>query len=320
MAGLYTVIEIMLLLAGFVLAAEIVAEGTHRLEPLLGQGMAGGVLLGLMGSLPETIFVVIAVLNGSFNVAVGTAIGGNIILFTLGIGLAIVIYALKWKKSLKMKEDYHIELYFFAASTIGIGLLILYGSLDILSGLALSAVYVLYVLYRYKQTSVYIKNKNITKEGTKLLLKGALYIVIGAILVILLSRPFIESISSLATDLRIPLILAALVISPIAADFGENLSAYRVVMKSPSGGSTAIVSFLGGKLENNTILLGLIGIIASIMYGAPVSIKSSIPELLTVIGVNVVALAFITRGRFGYKEGIILVALYFIGIAAAFVL
>lgn len=309
------IIWILSLLAGFFIAAELVAKGTEELEPLIGQGLAGGVLLGLLGSTPETIFVIIAVLKGSFNIAIGSAIGGNLILFTLGMGVIAIVYCLKWKTKLKMKEDYRVELVFLAISTFGMLALILYGALNVISGLLLSSIYVAYLAYRYGKARHTMRKSLATKRGVRLFGEGLVYITIGMVMVAFLSEYFVDAITQLAGALQIAAIWLALVISPIAADLDETISGYRIATKNAGGGSTAVVSFLGSKLENNTILLGLIGILA----GTSVSLGSASTELLIVIGTNIVAFLFVIRGRFGYREGMVLITLYFIGIAGALI-
>ncbi len=310
------IIEFIGLLAGFFVAAELVADGTTRIEPLLGQGIAGGILVGFVGTLPETIFVVIAVLGGAFDIAIGSAIGGNLILFTLGIGTIAIIYSLKWKETLKMKEDYHIELQFLIISTIGICALMLYGFLNFWSGLLLAMIYFVYVFYRYRKAKHLIRKSVSTKLGKRTLMRGMAYITVGVVIVALISGYFVEAINGLSAAFMIPAIWLALVISPLAADINENISGYRLAVKTRGGGSTAIVSYFGSKLQNNTLLLGLIGLLA----GSSVALGSAVPALLVVVAVNVIAFIFVKYGRLSFRDGILLIALYFVSIACAIML
>lgn len=316
MIGLTLILMVIGAFAAFIVAAELVAKGTQRLEPVVGQGMAGGVVLGLVGAVPETMFVIIATLKGSYQIALGSAVGGNIILFTLGIGTVGILYAFKWKGPLPMKEDYHVESIFMLASTVAIALLLLYGTLDLVSGILISLVYVAYLLYRYVDSHAMISKKAATPEGRKLLLEGLALLAVGAIIVILLSNIFVDLITQLSMQLLVPVMWLALVIAPLATDLPENLGAYRITSKSSGGGSTAIVSFIGGKLQNNTVLLGLIGIIAA----SPVSLKSSKTAFIAVILVNIAALFAISRGRLSKRSSIALSLLYFAVVAATFLL
>jgi cation:H+ antiporter len=57
--------------------------------------MSDGIVMGLLTALPETILVIIASISGHYDIALGSTIGGNVFLFTLGIGLVRIIYKLK---------------------------------------------------------------------------------------------------------------------------------------------------------------------------------------------------------------------------------
>ncbi len=314
--ALWIVAEILLAIAGFFVAAELTARGVESIEPIMGQGMAGGVILGLLGALPETIFVVIATLSSSHQVAVGSALGGNIILFTLGIGLVGIAHSLKWKRPIVMKEDYKVEIYFLMASTILLIAVMFYGSLDRISGGVLFLLYVIYVAYRYAVARKKMDGRFSVRRRRKLITEGGAYIAAGMVIVLLLSGTFVSTISDVSGMIGISPLWLALVISPLAADIDENISANRITMRKVGGGSTAIVSFVGGKLQNNTVLLGLIGLLSS----GGVAIGGSMFDFGAVVAVNLLAIAVILRGKLDYKESILLVMAYAIVIAAAFVL
>ncbi len=309
-------VEVIAAVVGFWIAAELTAIGTEQIEPLMGQGMAGGVVLGLLGALPETIFVIIATLSSSYQIALGSALGGNIILFTLGIGIVGVTYALKWKKPIKMKDDYKVELYFLLASTAVLAGVMLYGSLNVISGGVLVLVYLAYVGYRYANAHRRVRLHARTEKGRSALLRGGIYLIAGALIVLALSRTFVGAISDLSQSIGISPLWLALVVSPLVADLDENLNANRIAMRSSGGGSTAIVSFIGGKLQNNTMLLGLIGLLAAQSVG----IGTAATEFIAVIIVNLLAAAVLLRGRLSYGEGVMLIIAYAAVIAATFIL
>ena len=314
--ALGVIAEIALALVGFFIAAELTARGVESLEPVMGQGMAGGVVLGLLGALPETVFVIIATLSSSYQIALGSALGGNIILFTLGIGLVGIAHWLKWKGPILMKEDYKVELYFLLASTILLVGLMFYGSLDRISGGVLFLLYVVYVSYRYAVARSKMDGRFSAIKKRKLLLEGGAYVGAGMVIVLLLSGTFVSAISDVSGMIGLSPLWLALVISPLAADIDENISANRMTMRKVGGGSTAIVSFVGGKLQNNTVLLGIIGLLSS----SSVAIGGAMFDFGAVVVINLLAIAVILRGRLDYRESMLLVMAYVVVIAAAFVL
>ncbi|MDE1823081.1 MAG: sodium:calcium antiporter [Candidatus Micrarchaeota archaeon] len=310
------VTEIIIVIAGFGIAAELVARATGKLEPLLDQGMTGGVILGLLGALPETMFVIIAMLHGSNDIALGSALGGNVILFTLGIGVVGIVYMMKWKKPVLMKEDYHVESIFLMIATIAMVALLFYGKLGRLSGTLMILIYAVYIGYRYYKSRAMIERNTSSQAAQRTILEGAALLAAGTIIVLLLSETFVHLLTDLSGVLSVPPIWLALVISPLAAELEENLGAYRIATKTHGGGSTAIVSFVGGKLQNNTMLLGIIGLLSA----SPVALNGALSAFVAVIAINVIALWAINRGRISFMNGMLFVLLYFVTIAATFYL
>ena len=272
----------------------------------MGQGMTGGVVLGLLGALPETIFVIIATLSMSYQIALGSALGGNIILFTLGIGVVGLIYAYKWKKPVAMKEDYKVELYFLLASTAILAAVIMYGAIDRISGTVLFLAYFAYLAYRYAQAHKRMAFHAGTEHGRRVFIRGGAYLLAGAIIVLAVSGMFVNAIAALSGSVGISALWLALFISPLAADLGENISAVRIAMRNEGGGSTAIVSFVGSKLQNNTMLLGIIGLLAA----QSVFIGGARIEFIAVIMVNLLTIAVILRGKLTRNESAVLVIAY----------
>ncbi|MHA2339073.1 MAG: sodium:calcium antiporter, partial [Candidatus Hodarchaeales archaeon] len=79
--------EMVILLILMSVAAELIVKGAEILEHKFGSAFVGAIILGFITTLPELIFVIIAVLAMEQQIALGSAIGGNILLFTLGYGL-----------------------------------------------------------------------------------------------------------------------------------------------------------------------------------------------------------------------------------------
>ena len=230
------VAEIIAAIAGFGVAAELTSIGTDRIEPLMGQGMTGGVVLGLLGALPETIFVIIATLSMSYQIALGSALGGNIILFTLGIGIVGLVYSYKWKASVVMKEDYRVELYFLLASTAILAAVIMYGAIDRMSGAVLFMAYFVYLAYRYARAHKRMAFHAGTERGRRIYINGGTYLLAGAVIVVAISGMFVNAISELSGSVGVSALWLALFISPLAADLGENISAVRIAMRNRGGG------------------------------------------------------------------------------------
>jgi cation:H+ antiporter len=287
-------------------ASESLARGTEELEKGLSQGIAGGLILGFLTSLPETIFVIVAIINKKYSVALGSAIGGNVILFTLGIGLIGIAYFLKWKSRLRMKGDYKVENRFLILTTVSMTLIIIYGKLNIITAIPLFFIYAYYIFYRL--------NKNEPRETDKINIRKALiYLSIGSAIIVSLSSFFINYLYVTAKDFGISPAWLALVITPIASELEEKISALRLTFSNAEGGSLAIVSFIGSKIENATVLLGLIGLFSSF------NVNTTLPEMIAALIANIIGLITLLDGKLGVKESAFLIVLYFLMVYVSFI-
>lgn len=91
MSLLLLIVYSLLLLIIMSVASEFLALRSEILEVKFGAGFVGSVILGFITMLPELLFVLIAINEGQVDVAVGSAIGGNILIFTFGYGMVIFI-------------------------------------------------------------------------------------------------------------------------------------------------------------------------------------------------------------------------------------
>jgi cation:H+ antiporter len=311
----YLALEIAIILVAFRVAAEFITSATNDLEDIFGQGFAAGIVLGIIEALPETIVVIIAITQRSYDIAIGAALGGNIVLFSFGIGMVGLVYMRKWHTPLVMKDDYEVEFRFLTLSTLVFVIIALYEQLNIFVGAVLVLLYIAYLLKRYsKAHDMFVKN-----EGEETIKAGifhaSAYILIGFLIVLVASAPLVGDISQIASIIQIPALWLSLVIIPIVSDLGENINGYRLANGRRGGGSTAIVSFIGSKLENNTLLLGLICVFA--LPNLPIS--NALPEFISVIAVNLIALLVMKRGKLNYITSASLIVLYFLVIAISFI-
>ncbi|AOL15516.1 Na(+)/Ca(2+) exchanging [Sulfolobus sp. A20] len=295
---------------GIFISAELLAKGADELEDFLGQGISGGIILGILTALPETIFVLIASLKGDFDIAFGSALGGNVLLFTFGIGLVGILYKLRWKSDLSINAEYEVENKFLLLTTLVIAGITIYGTLNIITGVLLFLIYACYVAYRIRK---FRGERHEEKNGLGIR-KSVMFMIIGGLLLILLSQPFIEYINTISSLFNVPAVWLSLVISPIAGELEEKISAIRLVQMSKTGGSLSILSFVGSKIENSTILLGIVGIFTEY------PIYSSLPEILSMIVANVIALYILFDKKLKLSESIALVTIYFAIVFLSFII
>lgn len=293
---------VLMILTG--LCSELLALGTEELERRLDKGMAGGVILGLMTAFPETVFVIVAILDRFYQVALGSAIGGNMILFTVGMGIVSLSYSLKYKTStVKLDRDFTLELKALIISLIVLSIIAIIGKLNLVTGVISLMPYIYYVTSRYRHFSSLEQHE---KEGN--MKKGIAYLLAGGIPLVFISDYFVSAIQNLSLYVGFPPILVSLILMPIAGELEEKVSAIRLIMKSPENVTTAVMSFVGSKIENMSVLIGIIGIFS---YGG-VALTSDRTEFAAVILVTIITTWLIKDRKLGRIEGLMLLSLYFI--------
>ncbi|EZQ07040.1 Na(+)/Ca(2+) exchanging [Candidatus Acidianus copahuensis] len=307
MVELNGIFTLLVSFASLAFASELLAMGAEKLEDKLGQGIAGGIVLGLMTALPETLIVIEASVKGEYQVALGSALGGNVILFTLGIGLVGLTHWSRWKENIKMTGDYQVENKFLLLSTVIMIIIVIFEKLNFITSIITGGTYIAYFIYRLKQ------GYKDSIKNSKGLLISSFEIGVGGIIIVIASNYFVTSISCLSNSLRVPAIWLSLVITPIAAELEEKISAIRLTMRRKQGSSIALVSFMGSKIENSTLLLAIIGGFTSL------SMLSSLPELLAAIIANFIGFSILYDGKLGKLESIILVLSYFAMIFITFI-
>jgi len=302
-------LEFFVIFIAIFVSAELLAKGADELEDFLGQGITGGIILGFLTALPETIFVIVASLEGSFDVALGSAIGGNVLLFTLGIGLVGLLYALKWRSTLQISSEYSVENVFLIISSVAMLLVLIYGKLDIISGLLLILIYIIYVVYRVIK---FRGERGSRKEGN--LVKPIIFIIAGGILLVVFSHYFVDYINEIATIFNVPAIWLSLLIAPIAGELEEKISAFRLIQMSKDGGSLSILSFVGSKIENATVLLGIIGLFTDY------KLQVALPEYISALVANIIAIYVLFDKRLRTIESTILIGVYIVMVILSFYL
>jgi len=287
------------------LSAELIAVSAEALAGRLGKGFTGGIIVGFATALPETIFVLIATLAGKPDIAIGSALGANVILFTFGIGMVGILQILKWKKPGVITGEYKIEERYLLISNIALILLYLIGILNPITGAIIFALYFLYVWERYKAYKKFLMENEVKQVSMP---KYIAFLTIGTILIVIFGHRFVYTIESLASAIGIDAALISLLISPIAAELAEKISSYRLVLRSPENFTLALLSFIGSKIENMTILIGIIGMFSF----EGVIVREYPKEFISAIATTFLALYVLLDRKMRLIESVVITLLYFI--------
>ena len=298
-------IEFVLDFVALFLSAELISLSAEGLANRLGKGFTGGIIVGLATALPETIFVLIATLANKPDIAIGSALGANVVLFTFGIGMVGILHILKWKKPGVITGEYKIEERHLLISNIALIILYLIGILNPITGVPIFVIYFLYVWERYKEYKKFLTENEVEQVSMP---KYITFLLIGTLLIVIFGHRFVYTIEDMGHALGVDPALISLLISPIAAELGEKISAFRLVLHSPENFTLSLLSFIGSKIENMTILIGIIG-----MFNFEgVMVREYPKEFISAIMTTFLALYVLYDRKMRLIESVVVTLLYFI--------
>lgn len=250
------------------LAAHLLSVQSEKIANRIGANFTGSVILGLITTLPEYLFVIWACVKGEYAVAIGSTVGAAAMLVTLGYGLVIIASTTRLSK----KPVKYIELSratevdsFYLNFTALIALVLAYigDGLSLLDGGILVLCFAIYIYHSWHASRKVVKAKRekgglvepVTKKTIGLLALGALIIVVA-------SEPFVDSMIEIAHMLHIAPIAIAIVLSPIASEMPEKLTAFLTVHRDGRLAEISVCNFIGSKINHNSLLLGMLPLIA----------------------------------------------------------
>lgn len=315
-------LEFFLLLLGIVLAAALLSYGAEIFAERWGANFVGSVVLGLITTLPEYLFVIWASIKGKYDMAVGSAVGACSLLVTLGYGTVILVgttrLSRKPVREIELSKTTQIDaLYLLVTALAAFFLAWEKGGFDLKDAVILIGLFVAYVVhlahsaYHFSQT---------LPEGTTPptnFAKGALSLAAGGVLVFFLSEPFVDSMIELAHEIGISPVTIAVILGPIASEMPEKMTAYITVARDAKLAEISICNFIGSKVNHNSLLLGTLPIIAVLQGGQQVSgILTASFVLMTLL--TIVATVSLARRRLQRWEGFMFLGLYGLVVAAAF--
>lgn len=325
----------LLWLGELTISSWILSYGAEHLSEKYGTKFVGRVLLSIATTLPEIAIVIYAAANGSFGIAIGSGLGSNLMMMTLGLAIMLIIATTRLSKAPMKKIDVSSFKYdkIFLLCAAFISLILFLDGYNYIDGIIFSSLFVVYVfialyemLLEKKEIS---KIENITNhrhEGVsstngKKMMKATIAFLIGAIGILLGAEPFIHSLEGFSVEIGISAVILAVIISPIAGEMPEKISMMILARKGAAGASIAIANVLGSKILNNTVLLAVAVFAAMANFGFYKVIELSeilYYQIILVTVVTFIAVIPMFRQKIGLLFGIFLLALYIFSILIQF--
>ena len=328
------------------LASWILSYGAEHLSEKFGAKFVGRVLLSIATTLPEIAIVIYAAAQGSFGIAIGSGLGSNLLMMTLGLAIMLIIATTRLSKAPLKQIDvstFKNDMIFLILAAIISFVLFLDGFnyIDAFIFMGLFAGYIILSLYEMKiENREKISNKNIgensnnnkeliveqdisndTNDDKKKFLKAIGTFFLGAIGILFGAEPFIHSLEGLSVEFGISAVVLAVIISPIAGEMPEKISMMILARKGAAGASIAIANVLGSKILNNTLLLAVAVFAAMYSFGFDKVIEMTeilYYQIILVTIVTILAVLPMFRKKIGLRFGFVLLFMYIICIFIQF--
>lgn len=316
--------EFLGLLLLITVAATLLSYGAEIFAEKFGAHFSGSILLALITTLPEYLFVFWAAKKAEYGMAIGSAIGACTILITLGYGLVILFATTRVSRrpveAIELSAGTRIDaLYLLITAFIALLLAWEGGGLDLKDGIILVIVFVIYVAQLSRRALIHVKANNHTGEkpsAKRLLFAGSL-LLIGGVVIVLLSEPFVEAMLGIARALRINPMAVAIILSPIATEMPEKITAYITVIRNGKLAEISVCNFIGSKVNHNSLLLAVLPFVAYFRQHSDVPGVVGAPFLIMTL-LTVFAGASLARRRLSRRQGVLFVVLYLAQLLAAY--
>ena len=330
------------------LSSWILSYGAEHLSEKYGAKFVGRVLLSIATTLPEIAIVIYAAAQGSFGIAIGSGLGSNLLMMTLGLAIMLIIATTRLSKAPLKQIDvstFKNDMIFLILAAI-ISFVLFLDGFNYIDGfifMGLFAGYIILSLYEMKvEKRDKLTNKNIdihsnnnnnkeliveqnispdTNEDRKKFIKAIGTFLLGAIGILFGAEPFIHSLEGLSLEFGISAVVLAVIISPIAGEMPEKISMMILARKGAAGASIAIANVLGSKILNNTLLLAVAVFAAMYSFGFDKVIEITeilYYQIILVTIVTIIAVLPMFRKKIGLRFGVILLFMYIICIFIQF--
>lgn len=340
-------------LAELTFSSWLLSYGAEHLSFRYGAKFVGRTLLSIATTLPEIAIVVYAAMRGSYGVAIGSGLGSNLLMMTLGLSLMLLIATTRLSKFPLKSIDvsaFKMDKIFLVITAI-VSAAVFIDGYNYVDGIIFTGMFAVYIGIAFfemirsrsqnkldKSISNESKTEGITKKedsdnsssdksyqvvalGRNKMAKAVLTFVLGTIGIVVGAEPFIEALEGFSADIKVSAVVLAVIISPIAGEMPEKISLMLLARKGAHGASIAIANVLGSKILNNTLLLGVAVFGAMIHAGFYTTIELTpllLQQVILVTTVTLLSVALISRKTIGLKTGIILAAMYVVSIGLQF--
>jgi len=294
----------------------------EKLAERWGANFAGSILLGLVTVLPEYMFVFWAVQKSEYALALGSVTGAAAMLVTLGYGLVILTSTSRFSrrpvKTIHLSSTTQIDAwYLFVTAIVAIVLGLIGNGLGLVDAVVLTAVYCAYAIHLYHDARKKSRQRRETNHKAPRVAAALAALVVCGVIILVVSEPFVDAMKELAVRLAVPPLAVAVILSPMASEMPEKLTAFLTVRRNGALAEISICNFIGSKVNHNSLLLAMMPFVASLHGQGGFFPHIVVPAFWMMTGLTLVAAASLGRGRLRYWQGWFFASLFLLQIAVA---
>ncbi|WP_298263405.1 calcium/sodium antiporter [uncultured Lutibacter sp.] len=264
----------------------------------------GMTVVSFATSAPELIVSVKSALEGHADIAFGNVIGSNIANLGLVLAITIILSTISVEKSF-YKTDWPVMM---IASLLLYGFIVFDGELQRYEGIILFSFLIIFLIYllRFQKPAVV---DELPEDDVELpLYKDVLFLVIGGVGLWAGSELLINGAVGLAENFNVSERIIGVTVVSIGTSIPELAASVIAVLKKEK--AISLGNLIGSNVFNILAVLGLTSIITPIKITDSGLLSNDIFWMLA-ISLLVLPLNFVpTKMKLGWKEGLILGALY----------
>ena len=148
------------------LASWILSYGAEHLSERFGAKFVGRVLLSIATTLPEIAIVIYAAAQGSFGIAIGSGLGSNLLMMTLGLAIMLIIATTRLSKAPLKQIDvstFKYDMIFLILAAV-ISFVLFLDGFNYVDGFVFIGLFAAYIILSLYEMKVENKNKLANKD------------------------------------------------------------------------------------------------------------------------------------------------------------
>ncbi len=313
-------------LGGIVVASFFLSNGAESLSHFLGGKFVGRSLLSIATTLPEIIIVFYAARIALYGVSLGSALGSNILMMSLGLSVMVLIATTSLSKKPIREiniEGFKLDMVFLILTAI-LGVVMFIDGYCIIDGFIFLAIFIAYLVFAFYESKS-TRHFEITKKRFTFAagFKAILLFLIGTVGTLICAEPFVHSLENFAGVIGISGAVMAIILSPLAGEMPEKISVMLLARRGERGVAISVANVLGSKILNNTLLLSVMIFGAALFDGMDMRIN---PDGLLRFQVywtgilTILAASLMFDRKLTLSDGVTLSILYFASIGFQFIL